>query len=554
MDNITIVSGYWQVNNKFNEEKYNNWFNTSLKINQRYIFFCEEKNNAKITKYRNDYETIFMDYSIDSFYSKQYYKDNWIHPVHVPSKELGMIWHEKIHMMKLAKDYDENPTDFYVWIDAGVCIFRDNMPPQHRLNLKDINMLPHNKLSFSYVKEDYHNFSATVLIMHKTFIDEMHSIYYNKLLSLSTQIDDWRLGSDQFVHTHILLSEPNVYNKISDGYGANLIELYKLTDTHLQNNKLNIIIIAPGKMEIPPNNWGAIESIVWDYYEILKSKNINVRIVNNSDLNVIVSECNSSLVDIVHIMYDDYIYLIPYINCKKIIYTSHYAYITHPNFKQQSSNYYNDVFMKVIEYQSDKLTINAISNQIANKYKQNNFNQKINIIHNGARSDLFLYNKYPLFKTKSVYIGKIEYRKAQYKYQSISDIDFVGNYANSPFDINSSNYIGIWSKNQLYNNLTNYSNLILLSDGEADPLVVKEALIAGLGVVISECASANLDKNLEFITIIPNDKLDNLIYVKEQIKINKEYSINNRNKIREYALENFDWSIIIDNYLKHILI
>ena len=55
----------------------------------------------------------------------------------------------------------------------------------------------------------------------------------------------------------------------------------------------------------------------------------------------------------------------------------------------------------------------------------------------------------------------------------------------------------------LYKGLTHYGNLVLLSDGEADPLVVKEGLMAELGVVISECASSNLDKDLDFITIIP---------------------------------------------------
>ena len=49
--------------------------------------------------------------------------------------------------------------------------------------------------------------------------------------------------------------------------------------------------------------------------------------------------------------------------------------------------------------------------------------------------------------------------------------------------------------------------MILLSEGEADPLVVKEALIAGLGVVVSECSAANLDLSKQFITIIPNDKI-----------------------------------------------
>lgn len=97
MNNITVVSGYWEVHNKYGN-KYNEWFNNSLRINQRYIFFCE--NSDYILNYRKDLETIFVNHPINNFISYNIYKDNWIHPIHVPSKELGMIWHEKINCLK----------------------------------------------------------------------------------------------------------------------------------------------------------------------------------------------------------------------------------------------------------------------------------------------------------------------------------------------------------------------------------------------------------------------------------------------------------------------
>jgi len=125
----------------------------------------------------------------------------------------------------------------------------------------------------------------------------------------------------------------------------------------------------------------------------------------------------------------------------------------------------------------------------------------------------------------------------------------VGNYHDSDFDTNLPNYLGEWTKETLYNNLTEYGNLILLSEGEADPLVVKEALIAGLGVVISECSAANLDISKEFITIIPNDKLLDLDYIKKKIISNRIQSIQRRDEIRKYALDKFSWKSIIDKYV-----
>ena len=100
--------------------------------------------------------------------------------------------------------------------------------------------------------------------------------------------------------------------------------------------------------------------------------------------------------------------------------------------------------------------------------------------------------------------------------------------------------------------MTEYGNLVLLSSGEADPLVVKEALVAGLGVVVSECASANLDIGIErpWITVIPNNKQDNLEYVATKIKENIKSALASRAEIREYGLGRFGWSKILkDEYL-----
>ena len=108
--------------------------------------------------------------------------------------------------------------------------------------------------------------------------------------------------------------------------------------------------------------------------------------------------------------------------------------------------------------------------------------------------------------------------------------------------------MGEWNKDKLYSNLSHYGNLVLLSDGEADPLVVKEALISGLGVVVSECASANLDLSKEFITVIPNDKLTNISYVNDEIMKNREISIIQRKQIREYGLKVFSWKNVINKY------
>ena len=316
---------------------------------------------------------------------------------------------------------------------------------------------------------------------------------------------------------------------------------------------VNIYLIGPGLKPIPPTGWGAIESVIWDYHVNFQKKGINSTIINESNLEKVLYICNTNLPDIIHIMYDDYIVIAPYLKCKKIYYTSHYAYITHFLFKNKCAYYFNNFFTKAIEYQN-YIQLNVISSEIADVYRKYGFNQKINLICNGAREDLFEFTLDPKLSNKSIYVAKIEIRKAQYKYQTISSIDFVGNYHDSDFDITRSNYLGEWDKETLYKNLTEYGNLVLLSQGEADPLVVKEGLVAGLGVVLSESATANLDLSKPFITVIPNEKLENIQYVFQKIIENRLISIKMREEIRDYGLKYFSWNKIIDKYIQTCIV
>ena len=165
---------------------------------------------------------------------------------------------------------------------------------------------------------------------------------------------------------------------------------------------------------------------------------------------------------------------------------------------------------------------------------------------NGVNVDNFRSTISPEFPDRSIYLAKIDYRKRQHMFQSIRSLYYAGNNADPRFDT-SNNYLGEWSKDTLYTHLTEYGNLVLLSDGEAHPLVCLEAFAAGLGVVVSQWAAANLDIRKSFITVIPEDKISDIKYVEEQIIANRNYSTENRDEIREYALT-FDWKNVMENY------
>jgi hypothetical protein len=78
---------------------------------------------------------------------------------------------------------------------------------------------------------------------------------------------------------------------------------------------------------------------------------------------------------------------------------------------------------------------------------------------------------------------------------------------------------------------------------------VKEALMAGLGLVISSCCTANLDLSKPFISVVPNGKLGDVEYVKGVIEQNRKVSLAMRDEIRAYALREFSWDRITDKYL-----
>ena len=318
---------------------------------------------------------------------------------------------------------------------------------------------------------------------------------------------------------------------------------------------MKIILIGPGNKNIPPKGWGACESIVWDYYLNLQKRSIDVEFISEPSADKIIQICNEKNPDIVHIMYDNYYSVAPQLKCSRIFLTTHFAYITHPQFATfvKSAPYFRSIFSPTIAMQRNYKLI-ALSDEVADVYKRHGFDEaRILVLRNGAREDIFKYNDTPSKADKSVYVAKIEARKCQYKYQSIDSIDFVGNYhPNSSFEKSNPNYLGEWTKPVLYNSLTEYGNLILLSNGEADPLVVKEALMSGLGVVVSECSKSNLDLSKDFITVIPNSKLDDLDYVRQQINKNREICKLKRAEIREYALSVFSWDVIVTEYLQLI--
>ena len=306
---------------------------------------------------------------------------------------------------------------------------------------------------------------------------------------------------------------------------------------------MKITLVGPGIMPIPPTGWGAVEILVWDTKNALEDLGHEVQIINTKDYRHIINGINAFVPDFVHVHYDEFIDLVPYIQYPNAI-TSHFGYLEQP----RKWDYYGPRVAQ--KFANIKPNIFCLSPGIKDVYENimKIPSNQLFVTPNGVNVDKFKFNKLELESdiSKSLYLAKIDYRKRQHMFQSIDSLYYAGNNADPRFDT-SKNYLGEWSKETLYNDLTKYGNLVLLSDGEAHPLVCLEAFAAGLGVVISQCAAANLDVSKDFITVIPEDKITDLKFVDAEIVKNRYYSVNNRPEIREYA-ESFSWTKVVEKY------
>jgi len=314
---------------------------------------------------------------------------------------------------------------------------------------------------------------------------------------------------------------------------------------------MKLVIVGPGIMPIPPTGWGAVESLIWDYKVFLDKYHpeIETTIVNTENPNEIIATVNSISPDIVHIQYDCYAHLEPYFSCKKVLLTSHYGYL-HKDRVHSDDGYFSSIFNKFVV--SSGLLL-CLSPEIAELYRQAGVSEsRLYVQPNGANDEIFRYTDTPIYPERSIYLAKIDFRKRQHVYQNIENLYFAGNCVDNQFNTTNPRYLGEWSKPQLYDSLSDYGNLVLLSDGEAHPLVCCEALICGLGLVISEYATANLDLTKPFIDVIPRDKINDVLYVSEIIEENRKKSLSMRAEIRTYGLENFSWKVAVNNYVKII--
>ena len=233
---LTCVSGYWKIKNKHGN-KFDKWFKNTLKINCPYIFFGDKETIELIKKYRGELPTYYIEYNIEDFITYKY-KDNMItNQRHCPSIELNLIWNEKIFMIQQALKLNPFSSEFYMWIDAGICVYRENPPPSISFpNINALNKLPKDKFIYSSSNETtyndnkfqkgkyhlHHHVAGTSYILHKNIIDSFVELY-KEYLNLIEKNDIW---TDQVILTHLYRDNKSLFYKYSNDYGSIVSNLF----------------------------------------------------------------------------------------------------------------------------------------------------------------------------------------------------------------------------------------------------------------------------------------------------------------------------------------
>jgi glycosyltransferase involved in cell wall biosynthesis len=273
-----------------------------------------------------------------------------------------------------------------------------------------------------------------------------------------------------------------------------------------------------------------------------------VNIFNRRDVRSVIDEINHDNYDFVHLHAGSFVEQFNQYLQQDFCFTSHAGHLLKSHqwdeaFKQEFRSYLAAPGIIALSPASKQLFLDAgYAGYIATQV-------------NGI--DTTKVHCQPSGNGKAICLGWIQPRKQQWLLaQTLNDkveIDFVGPLDDVNFRAGATTkYLGKWSLDEVYQRLSEYSCLVLISHGEVAPLVVLEAMAAGLSVVVSESASANLDVK-DFIKVLPDNILSDRTpgyqqIVAESIARSIEHNQLFRPEIIAYAQANFDFSQIVKNY------
>jgi hypothetical protein len=321
------------------------------------------------------------------------------------------------------------------------------------------------------------------------------------------------------------------------GFGTGPKTFYKSSPLGLYNKKL--LIIAPGILPVPPSGWGAVETLIYESLPTYYEDGFEVWILNSYGYRE-WRAASREIFDVVLCHYDIFAKRArSYFPNTPIINVCQYGFVGYPEKWHKS-------YHKVLKGLSLLDSICVMNNHQAEVIKSYLPNVDVFISSNGTsfkpivgrnaegsylcvgkveprKSQFELYNNFKNSKQSIVFVGKIVDQRVQdliNKDPSVSEV-----------------FIGEKTRIELAQDFHKYKALILLSQGEADALVLYEAQMAGLPIFVTEEGIGAQNLSLPWINIITNRSTpDEIEYIYKKINSSPL-------EISNFAAEKYSWKI-----------
>jgi glycosyltransferase involved in cell wall biosynthesis len=303
------------------------------------------------------------------------------------------------------------------------------------------------------------------------------------------------------------------------------------------NGSKKLLVIGPGDVSIPPIGWGAVETIIGETLKLYVELGFEVHLLNSKSIfKWLKAKKQEYNVILLHV--DNYAFRSrKYFPRIPIVCVTHYGMLLSPDS-------WSDSYRQTVRHLQLMDHVCCLNQQIYEVLRNYVDEEKLFISSNGSdfEPQHGRDTNGPL-----ICVGKIESRKKQYelfkKFQySEINITFVGavedervkNLINTNPE-NRNFFPGEWSREKLAENLKNFSALLLLSEGEADALVLYEAQLAGLPVFCTQKSLGAQDPNLDWINVIEFNVSPS------ELKNKLTCITNSPEEIAEFARKNYQW-------------
>ena len=182
---------------------------------------------------------------------------------------------------------------------------------------------------------------------------------------------------------------------------------------------MKIVLIGTWYYAYSTHRLGCSRNSCMGYKDCIRKIRIHeVLIINTKNGRQIIDEINNFKPDFVHVHYDEFVPIVPFIQYPNAI-TSHFGYLER---RQLFNGYINESN----EFTRIKPNVFCLSEGIEKVYNIM-FDIDTYVTPNGVNVDEFNFVSDPEFPDRSIYLAKIDYRKRQHLFQSIESLWYAGN-------------------------------------------------------------------------------------------------------------------------------